>query len=271
MVSLPKQVVGVSFLVLLSQQSFALDVSKEMCVQALSELQLPTEKYELKEGWTSTKHIFGKKTQCYEKGGAIYIRSGSDVYAEDGYFGAEALAARDKINSIRDEKEDVLRDERDEKIKVIRNEFKSAVRTLNEETEGQLTQVRENKIPTLISEGIIADRNLKESEAQAKKQQKADKKAKKLAEKAENERKGFHCLSGLSGAHRQVLSTVKSLLNDPKSFEHVETRVTAVTNGRHGFTMKYRAKNGFGGTIVGEAGGSYGHDDCNDIKFIKYE
>lgn len=79
--------------------------------------------------------------------------------------------------------------------------------------------------------------------------------AAETAERAENRRKGFHCLSGWDGANRSLVQQVTSGLRDPDSFEHVDTLITPVggEEGKHGITMTYRAKNGFGGTNLGRA------------------
>ena len=70
-------------------------------------------------------------------------------------------------------------------------------------------------------------------------------------QKAEDTRKGFHCLSGWNGAHAGVEKYVKANLRDPDSYDHIETRITPVNErGEHALVMKYRAKNGFGGMNV---------------------
>ena len=284
-----KHIFPLTLLTIASPQILALEVTKDMCVEALNELGLPTDSYELKESWGTTKHIFPNKTECYEADDSIFIKSGRKVYAEEGYFGPETLEARDKILSIKREKRRTLRDEMDEKIDIAKNEFREAEKQLNSEIADQLKLVKQNEVPTAIADGLLADRKKREIKAKEAEQRKAEKlaerekrkaeraaeKAEKLAQKradeAENIRKGFHCLSSLNGQHRHVVATVKKLLNDPKSFEHDETRVAPVSKGTHQFVMRYRAKNGFGGLIIGEATGSYGNDDCSDIKFDKFE
>jgi hypothetical protein len=85
-----------------------------------------------------------------------------------------------------------------------------------------------------------------------------------LKENQEQKRKGFHCLGGWSGSHRQFESEIKKQLRDPDSFEHIETRVTAISKeNSHTIFMKYRAKNGFGGMNVETAIGTYRNDDCS--------
>lgn len=54
--------------------------------------------------------------------------------------------------------------------------------------------------------------------------------------------------SAWDGSHRQLVSFVKRTMNDPKSFEHVETRFS--DKGDHVYlVMQFRGKNAFGGTV----------------------
>lgn len=110
----------------------------------------------------------------------------------------------------------------------------------------------------------------REAEEKAEKErQNAEEIAKKQAEEAENKRKGFHCLSSWDGSQTKVVELIKSALNDPDSFDHDETMVSPIKNGMHRFTMRYRAKNAFGGVVVGNASGTYNTDDCSDINLTK--
>ena len=78
-----------------------------------------------------------------------------------------------------------------------------------------------------------------------------------IAEDAEimNRIKGLHCLSSWDGSNRSLVSFVKSGLQEPDSFEHVDTLVTPKSEetGLHGITMTYRARNGFGGVNLSRA------------------
>lgn len=86
----------------------------------------------------------------------------------------------------------------------------------------------------------------------------------KLAEEAENKRKGMHCLSAWDGSHVAVVASLKDALRDPKSFEHVETRITPVdAEGNHKLIMQYRARNGFGGMNAGLASATIDNETCD--------
>ena len=82
-------------------------------------------------------------------------------------------------------------------------------------------------------------------------------------EKLAKEKAGFHCLSPYSGALDALIEAVSEDLRDPSSFDHVETRVTPRSAaGLHEILMTFRAKNGFGGTNVMRAKGTYRSDSC---------
>ena len=84
------------------------------------------------------------------------------------------------------------------------------------------------------------------------------------ADKQAAERKaGFHCLSGLDGSHRGIVSALKPTLRNPESFQHVETKITPVNaKGQHVLTMSYRAENGFGGLAFGNLVATVSNKDC---------
>lgn len=82
------------------------------------------------------------------------------------------------------------------------------------------------------------------------------------AKKAADKEAGFHCLSGWDGSHREFVAAVKAKLRDPGSFEHDETRVAPVSNGKHAITMKFGSRNGFGGMNRSIAVGDYDHKTC---------
>ena len=83
-------------------------------------------------------------------------------------------------------------------------------------------------------------------------------------EKAEDKRKGFHCLSSYDGAHHDLKWDIKhDFLNDPDSFEHVNTRITPVDeNGWHYLEMRFRGSNAFGVKMLATAYASVRNSDC---------
>jgi len=93
-----------------------------------------------------------------------------------------------------------------------------------------------------------------------------------LAEKkAEEVRKGFHCLSAWNGSHRGIVKATKTVLKDPRSFEHIQTRVTPVQNFKHTLYMDYRAKNGFGGMTVGTVVATYSNASCDIFTIVSID
>ena len=70
-----------------------------------------------------------------------------------------------------------------------------------------------------------------------------------LALKAARENFRNTCLSGWDGRHRALANWVKDRLNNPSSFDHVETRF-GFKYDYVNLEMKYRAENGFGATIT---------------------
>ena len=96
----------------------------------------------------------------------------------------------------------------------------------------------------------------------------AEAKAKTEAEaaQAEKRRKGFHCLSAWDGSHRDVVKQVKERLRDPDSFDHMDTWIGPVDDdGEHSPTMKYRARNGFGGMNIETARAIVRNEDCEAL------
>ncbi len=65
-----------------------------------------------------------------------------------------------------------------------------------------------------------------------------------------NEEKANALLSGWNGSMNSVVKLVKGSMNDPDSFEHVETRTGYYENNSFIVSMKYRGKNAFGGVIT---------------------
>ncbi len=65
-----------------------------------------------------------------------------------------------------------------------------------------------------------------------------------------NEERVSELQSGYDGSIRSVVKFVKNSMNDPDSFEHVETRTGFYEKESFIVSMKYRGKNPFGGVIT---------------------
>ncbi|WP_412557566.1 hypothetical protein [Thalassospira sp. MIT1370] len=87
--------------------------------------------------------------------------------------------------------------------------------------------------------------------------------AARAAEKAEDRRKGFHCLSAWDGSQRDLERYVKDHLRDPDSYEHIKTLISPVSDiGTHNISMQFRARNGFGGMTIGSASAVITQEGC---------
>lgn len=60
--------------------------------------------------------------------------------------------------------------------------------------------------------------------------------------------------SGWNGSNPEFVYAVKSTMNDPSSFEHVETRFKDNNDGTLKLFMKFRGKNAFGAIITNTRG-----------------
>lgn len=86
--------------------------------------------------------------------------------------------------------------------------------------------------------------------------------AAEAAAEAEFQKTGRHCLNPFTGANDPLVDLVTDRLRDPDSFEHIETSITPVEDGKHFVVMTYRARNGFGGMNTGQATGSVESANC---------
>jgi len=118
------------------------------------------------------------------------------------------------------------------------------------------------KQPTEEELAIKAAKEAQEAATRAAKE--AEEEVARKAKRAEEIRNGFHCLSPWDGSHQSVKRYVRRGLRDPRSFEHVETRITPIDkDGKHTLYMTYRARNGFGGMNVGIAKVTVNNKDCS--------
>lgn len=240
---------------------FAESVTREQCEQAVSALGYSTDGYEFRDRFLSDKHVFDGEVECYGREDDINITANGEKVAEDGYFGRTALSARDAAIQLKRSKADDLRKARDAAIDVAKTQYEASLAELDAETELALRDIRDGGMPEFVA---IAMKKKEAAKALEEEREQKELEAERLAKEADRQR-GFHCLSGWSGANPSVIEQVKSMLNDPDSFEHVETKVAPVQNAQHRFQMKYRAKNGFGGTVTEVATGTYGHNDCKSV------
>lgn len=73
------------------------------------------------------------------------------------------------------------------------------------------------------------------------------------------------CLSAWDGSHAGFVQATKEGMNDPESFEHVETRY--IDRGEEvDLVMKFRGKNKFGGTVTQTVTGTILKDNCELVK-----
>lgn len=103
-----------------------------------------------------------------------------------------------------------------------------------------------------------------EIDAQTQKSLELEQAASAQADAAEQNRRGFHCLSAWDGSVRNFKVAVQALMREPDSFEHIQTRITPVNDaGFHIAFMDYRSRNGFGGMNVSTATASVRNSDCS--------
>ena len=247
---------------------------KEDCETALHGLGYNLSAYVFEEaGWVSKeKHIFNGTLICFvNKNNEIHsIKDSGVLIAKDGFFGQDALAKRDMLNAERRKSIDEAKrkiDKQFEEIKQrINKEFDTKIQKVKMDSESPgsaaAREARERK--------IVATRKAEEERIAKEKadveEKKRQEEAVRLAQKAEDKRKGFHCLSAWDGSHREIVRDVKRLLNDPDSFEHEQTLVSPMSKeGTHNLTMHFRAKNAFGGYVRGTARATYTNAGCTHV------
>ena len=117
---------------------------------------------------------------------------------------------------------------------------------------------------SLVAVSLLVGCGESPEEKAAKAERKAKEEAALIAKKAEDKRKGFHCLSSWDGSHRATENYVVQNLRDPDSYQHIKTSITPVDKeGNHMLIMQYRAKNGFGGYATGSVMVVVKNEDCS--------
>ena len=247
---------------------------KEDCETALQGLGYNLSAYVFEEaGWVSKeKHIFNGTLICFvNKNNEIHsIKDSGVLIAKDGFFGQDALAKRDMLNAER-------RRSIDEAKRKIDKQFEEIKQRINKEFDTEIQKVKMDSEPPGSAAArearerkIIATRKAEEERIAKEKadaeEKKRQEKAVRLAQKAEDNRKGFHCLTAWDGSHREIVRDVKRLLNDPDSFEHDQTLVSPMSKeGTHNLTMHFRAKNAFAGYVRGTARATYTNAGCTHV------
>ncbi len=118
-----------------------------------------------------------------------------------------------------------------------------------------------NEVPdytTFLNNDLVENQKLnKEAEKLIAKQKEAyNKRADKFEE---------YCLSSWDGSHIELKRLVEDNMNDPESFEHVET-VYRLYSGYGVVTMQFRGKNAFGGKVLNSVTAKVSLDDCSIIE-----
>ena len=94
--------------------------------------------------------------------------------------------------------------------------------------------------------------------------------AAKEREKAEEQRRGLHCLA-LDGNHPMFEFAVKNKLTDPGSMDTDATRIMPVNDGEHLIVMNFRARNALGGMVQLQASGLIDNETCDVITVLAVE
>lgn len=111
---------------------------------------------------------------------------------------------------------------------------------------------------TFINKKIIEDKNAEiEAQVQIAKETKAYEKRKNEFEK--------NCISSWDGSHTKLKRLIKENMNDPDSFEHVET-LYKLYLGYAIVVMKFRGKNAFNATIVNSVTAKVSLEDCSVLE-----
>jgi len=121
-------------------------------------------------------------------------------------------------------------------------------------------EYRNNEVPPLNS--LVDEKSI------ATKIEIIDLEKKALKQKEEHEKQMLNfeknCLSSWDGSHRELVKVIKQNMNNPKSFEHVETRY-GVTGNYVGIVMIYRGSNDFGAIVTNSVKAKVNLEDCSII------
>ena len=99
-------------------------------------------------------------------------------------------------------------------------------------------------------------------ESKEQKQERIVEEKQEAAEESEDRRKGFHCLSDVTGRHYGIETLIGERLKDPGSLQVIDTLIGPVEGGQHEIHVEYRAKNSFGALVPGYAIGLVDTNTC---------
>ena len=129
-----------------------------------------------------------------------------------------------------------------DEVKELRGKIKETQEALAQERERQ-RQIEETKRK---ERDLAEEARRKERDLAEEARRKADEPARLVAERKKRVESGF---SLWNGSHRGLTAVIKKSMNDPKSYEHVET--TYADKGDHLIVKTtFRGKNVFGGVVV---------------------
>lgn len=118
-----------------------------------------------------------------------------------------------------------------------------------------------DKVPDVsnfLNQKIVDNQKLNKEAEQLVAQQKEDydKRGAEFEEK---------CMSAWDGSHRELVRVVKENMNDPDSFEHVETQYKLYKDYAV-LIMKFRGNNAFGGKVLNSVTAKVSLSDCSIIE-----
>ena len=121
------------------------------------------------------------------------------------------------------------------------------------------------KILAQEKERLVEEKRLaKQKEEQEKQLEKQRKEREERIEKFKD-----NCFSAWDGYHRDLVKYVKGLMNDPKSFEHVNTTYVMTNDGYAIINMVYRGRNALGGIVTESIKAKIDPLDCSIIQIIE--
>ncbi|WP_312825899.1 SHOCT domain-containing protein [Epilithonimonas sp.] len=148
-------------------------------------------------------------------------------------------------------------EDKNAKTKVANNDFLMSNKPKNQQQKIDSAKIANEKFQSLSSEEKIASLEKELENKNLKKVQKEEIQIEiKNIKQQEFAKKN---ISSWDGSNPKLERTVKKAMNDPDSYEHVQTTFEYKKDKVIG-TMLYRGKNAFGGKIVDKAVGTFDYD-----------